>query len=275
VANASKGYTQNKFADGSPKPESYVFFQGRFFAGTPDRSIERATFLDIARTLAPDLAKQNYLPAQDVGAADLFIVVNWGTTMIEPGSDPSEVEKQYEFDQLKKSVSTYNTAYAEYAAGGAYADPAEITFNMMISRADQVSAQSYAGFNARLLGYTDALNREMASSGASPDGLSAAAETHLSDLTQERYFVILLAYDYRQMQRSRSAPGAKPPSPLWSVRMNIRADGNNFTESLPAMSQVASDYFGKATGDLVTTRASVGSRANTQIGPAEVVGVRK
>src|SRR5476649_639204 len=81
-ASASPAYTQRKFVDGVPQQQTYALFQGKFFDGqTRDPSVDHSTFLAVAKVLAPDLAKQRYFPARAAAAADLLIVVNWGTTV--------------------------------------------------------------------------------------------------------------------------------------------------------------------------------------------------
>jgi hypothetical protein len=287
-ANASHGYTQRKFVNGVPQRQTYVFFQGKFLGETNDPTLRRLSFLDIARTLAPDLAKQNYFPTKDPRSADLLIVVNWGSTITDPTQEPEDTERQFQFSDKMAAIQAYNKSFD--SGGGP--DPEHITFDMTITRNDQVSAQVAASYNARLLGYTDALNREMEHSWAYQDGLSAKAESYLADLNQERYFVVLLAYDYQEMQRAHRSDrensimgGAAyasdatqslhrapaTPLPVWSVRMNIRAAGNSFTQALPAMSQVASDYFGKQMDQLATTQSSIGTRSHVDIGDTKVM----
>jgi len=278
--NASKAYTRQKIVNGSPRPETYLFYRGKFFPGTPDPSIERMSFDDITQALAPNLAKQNYQPTTDKKAADLLIIVNWGTTLTEPGSEKTDAERLFQFDTLMSTVRSYNSAWAAYTGNqdGALAlppDTSDITANLMVRQNDEQSAQSYAGMNARLLGYTAILAKAEAQSWVHPDGgVSAAVETRLSELNQERYFVILLAYDYQKILRDRAAKGLPParPKPVWSLRMNMQADGNNFRQALPEMSQVAADYFGKQLDDLQTLRVSVGStKSSVHIGETKVL----
>jgi hypothetical protein len=265
-ANASKAYAQRKFVNGVPKPETYVFYQGRFFPGdTRDGSLSRATFMDIAKVLAPSLAKHNYLPTRDVKAADLVIVVNWGTTMTDFGGK-SVPETQFQFQQEVSDIQSYNAAIA----AGQAPDPSPITFDLMIDQANATSALKFAESNASLLGYTDAVHKEEVGQWASPDGLTSEAESHLSDLNEPRYFVILLAYDYQQMIHAGAAAGTQP-RPLWSLRMNIRAAGNSFTEALPAMSRVAADYFGQQLDNLLSAQTDVGRNARVQVGPVKVL----
>jgi hypothetical protein len=287
-ANAAHGYTERKFVNGVPQPQTYAFFEGKFFGETNDPTLRRLSFGNIARILAPDLAKQNYFPAKDYRTADLVIVVNWGSTYTDPTQDRNDTERQFQFDAQIADIRSYNSAFS----GGALPGTADIQASMTSSRNDAFSAQASASQNAQLLGYTAVLNKELALSWAYTDGLSAKAESYLADLSQERYFVVLLAYDYQEMKRAHlddahtammggaafanattqtAKRDAAPPLPVWSVRMNIKAVGNSFTQALPAMSEVASDYFGKQMDQLATARVSVGSRSQVEIGDAKVM----
>ncbi len=301
-ATASKGYAQRKYVKGVPQAETYVFYQGRFFGETRDPSLQNLSFLDIAKILAPDLAKQNYFPTRNYKAANLLIVVNWGSTLTEPAQNAADPERQFQFDDKMKAIQDYNTAFTAppdslfMPVGSTFADPSVITFEMALNRNDQFSAQVGASYNARLLGYTEALNREMRKSWAFQDGLSAKAESYLADLGQERYFIVLLAYDYQEMQQNHRAlatqslmglaQGAsaasttssrKPadPVPVWAVRLNIRANGNNFTQALPAMSAMAAEYFGKQVDDLATAQVAIGSTAHVKVGETKVLDMDK
>ena len=281
-ATASKAYTQQKFVNGVPQPQTYVFFEGKYFSSTTsDTSISRANFMDIAKILAPNLAKQNFFPTKDFKSANLLLVVNWGTTVTDYGGKNS-IETQYQFQ----------TEVADARSG----DINALNSDLELDQANATSAHQYAVSNADLLGYTTTLNKEMASQWASPNGLNAEAESHMGDLIEERYFVILLAYDYQKLQADAKAaaeaqllaptgrkallsarPGVTPPQPkpVWEVRMNIRADGNNFTEALPAMSKIAADYFGKQEDDLKSQQTVVGKNGRVEIGPLKIMDVAK
>lgn len=266
AANASQAYAERKFAGGSPRPETYVFFQGKYFGGaTRDPSIDRASFLAIARTLAPDLARQNYLPTRQASAADLLIVVNWGTTVTDPTADKNDPEAQWELQDLISSVrSGSNDANAHLA----------------VANTNAMGQQSQATYYSHLLGYDATLQREGRMDWARPDR-DALEASHLSELIDERYFVILLAYDYQRILRDngalRDSRHRVPPQPrpVWTVRMNIRAAGNNFELALPAMTAAASSYFGKQLDDLVSLPASVGSRAHVEVGEPRVMDTGK
>jgi hypothetical protein len=274
-ATASKAYTERKSAEGSAKPESYALFQGKFFNGlTRDPSIDHATFTAIAKTLAPDLARQNYLPAPSAPVADLLIVVNWGTTTTDPTTDKNNPEFQFALQDLLTSTSAQNNALSPQAA---------------MSQLSVMSQQSAMGYNSHLLGYDAPLQREGRMDWARSSGVSAMEDSHLAELIDERYFVILMAYDYRRIQqdkrdyelaRASRVHGGRPtpppqPKPVWIVRMNIRASGSNFGEALTAMGREAANYFGKQLDDLVDAPAVVGQNAHVEIGPTKVLGPAK
>jgi hypothetical protein len=82
TATASPDYTQRKFDGAKPRPETYVFLEGKRTEGiTADRSIDGMPFRRIVEYLAPELAKQQYFPTTDIKNADLLLVVHWGTTI--------------------------------------------------------------------------------------------------------------------------------------------------------------------------------------------------
>jgi hypothetical protein len=81
VAWADEAYTARRLAHNPPRIETYVFMQGRRFESpTRDTYIERLGFLDIAKSLATELARDNYEPAAELESADLVLLVHWGTT---------------------------------------------------------------------------------------------------------------------------------------------------------------------------------------------------
>jgi hypothetical protein len=256
-AAASKDYIQQKIVNGAVKPETYVFLQGKYFEGdTRDASIDDATFMDIAKVLAPDLAKQAFFPTRDAKSANLLIAVSWGRTLTDQIGQKSDLESNLESTNERTDLNSYSSGMATYMSGkgGATAmppDPAGLTMDLGTDQTNAMSAQKFAEFNATLLGYTGAFQKETQSQWASANGLNSAAESQLTDLNDSRYFVILMAYDYQAMRRNAAANGAAPPpKPLWTVRINMRSTGNNFTQGLPAMSQAAADYFGKQFDDL-------------------------
>lgn len=287
-ATASPVYLKERMAKGSPRRETYTFMEGKFFGGeTNDPSIDKATFLELAHALAPNLAEQNYFPARTARSANLLIVVNWGTTLEDFWSGPSggDTEYQLQLAQVNRDLATYQAAaqsngampsQALAAASRMYADT-----NLYQSENMAVTQTYEQGYNAGLLGYTAQLAQDW--NHQDPNGIHLSPEltTHLSDLVEERYFVILLAYDYQDILRNyradhgRTAANRPQPLPVWEVRMNVRAAGNNFTQALPAMAKVAASFYGKNLKGLTTLQTEMGKAGHVLVGAPRVLDVIK
>jgi len=268
-ASASKAYDQKRITVAGPKPQTYVFYQGKFFAGgTRDPSIDHFTFNDITHDLAPTLAQQNFLPTRNANAADLLIVVNWGTTLEDYNSEVYNPEYQFALQREQDDIQS-DTATADPIVSPA------LGFDAANDRANALSSQSAQVQNAKLLGYTPELRREEWRSWTMPL-MNADELTHRSDLTEERYFVILMAYDYQDiLHHHAKGQAASAPKPLWEIHMNVRAVGNNFTQALPAMAHVAAAYYGKGLDGLATEQTDFDATEHVTIGAARVVGVGK
>src|SRR5476651_1236116 len=105
-------YIRTKLEDGTYKPEYYSFGKGGNWGGEfKDDTIDKLGFMDIARTIAPSLESQKYLPARDPATTKLVIMVYWGTTAVPP---------PYEQDTL---YHNYNQAVEEYNSLLATANP--------------------------------------------------------------------------------------------------------------------------------------------------------
>jgi hypothetical protein len=83
-AKVFNGYARAKNADGKFKTETYVFGDGGFQddSAMRDKSIDDLSFDQIAHSLAPSLARQNYHPPdpKKPEAIDLLLMVYWGST---------------------------------------------------------------------------------------------------------------------------------------------------------------------------------------------------
>lgn len=236
-ATAAKEYTRLTTPSGQPKPESYVFAEGRFFGGhTVDRGLDRTKFADIARSLAVNLARQNYFPARSPAAADLLLVVHWGTTEIY--EDP-----QREFTALAAQEAV--TAFRAAQESSNIADPTALNFELNALATAQSSAQAAINRNAILLGYERKLEKERRE--LAP---TAAEITMTNELNEERYFVIVIAYDNRMVKKDTKA------RILWITRLSIRSPGNNFTGALPVLSKAGSEVFGRQVDDLIKVKVS-------------------
>ncbi|HWA10017.1 MAG TPA: hypothetical protein VG838_11250 [Opitutaceae bacterium] len=263
-------YARQKFGPGAPKPESYLFFQGKFFGGaTKDSNLEHAQFGAIAKTLAENLVRQNYFPTRDQKNADLLIVVHWGVTTVY--EDPN---RELNVERKSQELTKYNDAVAAAAAPSddflAHLAPDQGPLNNELALADleqMVTENSIAG-NAQLLGFRQELRRAQNQGSAASNGASDDEMKLQLLLAEERYFVILMAYDYHTMKK-----GTKPKL-LWSTRFSITSRGDSFTKALPAMSRAAGDYFGRALDGLKFEAPDV-PKGKVDVGTPKVLEDRK
>ena len=267
LAGADQGYVRQKFgANGAnPTAESYVFAQGSNFGGLiRDSSVEHGQFMDVAQVLAPDLATQRYYPAPDPRNPDLLIVVHWGITFIgHNGSDD-----QVDLDRLQKDRNTYNGKFSQ----GQNADPSSIETDLGLIIGNSPGVDSWPEYNAQLLGYASAYAQEEYRSLGVASGMTETDHRLREDLMiDERYFVILMAYDFSSVKGGKK--GVKPKL-VWSNHFSMRAIGHNFTTALPAMSRVAANFFGRNVDGLLLDARNV-PEGRVEVGVPKPVGDKK
>ncbi len=255
-STAAKDYVRPVVGkNGELRPESYVVAEGSFFGGsTRDAGLEKVPFTEVVATVGRSLARQNYFPARDPKLSDLLILVYWGTTTVE--EDPN---KQLNTEMLNGAVAGYNAAVAAAAEGGPPPDPGPL--NQILSERDNdvTSANAVAAYNAKLLGYATTLRKK-----EDDVNVSTQERTLREDLAEERYFIVLLAYDYKALMQDHVR------RLRWTTRMSVSASGVNFRASLVAMNQMAANYFGKQLDDL--QRAPVSTKeGKVEIGEMKVV----
>lgn len=268
-ASADAAYTQRKFDGPKVRPESYVFMEGTFVPGqTIDRSIDRMPFRRVAEFLAPELARQQFFPAPDAKIADLLIVVHWGTTT--PRTSGAEMRGQVTLSldnsqerALQKEINTQaagsSDAVAAWLATGSEIDR-QMGFDQAERFTDTLDNDYATANNAKLLGYTKSLKQY------EQRVFGSAEETTLrSDLTTERYFVILKAYDLK----APLAPGEKRQA-VWTAHLNMRSPGSNFSTALKRMGLVGADYFGRSTPTVETQRPKV-KEGRVILGPLVII----
>jgi hypothetical protein len=265
-STASEDYVRQKFGPGAPKRENYLFFQGKFFGGTTrDPNLEHAQFIDIVKILAENMVRQNYFPTKDPKAADLLIVVHWGTTTVY--EDPN---RQFNLENKNAELSKYNDAVAAAGSSDNFLanlppDQSGVNMQLAISDLESGTQQAAAATNAQLLGFRQQLAKDQNQLTSSSSGLSDDEMALQLLLSEERYFVILMAYDYHTMKK-----GSRPQL-LWSTRFSIRAPGNSFTGTLPVMGKVAADFFGHPIDGLKLEKPNA-PRGKVEVGVPTVVG---
>ena len=252
------GYSRERLADGSFKRETYVVGNGGAVAGTlATESNEDVPFATVVRLMAGHLARKNYFPAPDSKSADLLLVVSWGKTIpyndavgraaadnlfsamsnlaiANDGVNQSVArgEAQSGVDGIQSASRTVRDAASDVMESQLHQMQA---FNVMRSRANEG--------NALLLGYMDEINGQnnatrFAGNGTYYDDL-------VSDVENERYYLIISAYDYHV------AATEKKSKVLWVTRVSIQAQGNRFKTSLASMIANAGTQFGQKSGRLI------------------------
>lgn len=266
VGVAEDAYTKIKYADGAePKSETYVVMRGRYFEGaTVDHSIERMTFRQLLGYLTPKLAKQQYWPAKSVETADLLLVVHWGATNPRVGTLEMIGRTSLTTDTSNTAAGIVKSDLASQArasgAGDAYVPDAfsmaalmnpytnetnqQLWMDDLDHSLEQVLTEQSAGNLAGLLGYSDALRSLRRGLASSED------ETTLRyDMTKERYFIILRAYDMRPKTKQN------PPKPVWTLHLNVSSPGNNFRTAMEHMSTATINFVGRTTDRVATVKA--------------------
>jgi hypothetical protein len=262
VAQADAGYTERKFGAGETTRESYIIMQGRFYAGTTvDRSLEQMSIQNVVSYLVPRLAEQKFVPAKSVEEADLILAVHWGATNPRVGrlemmarSDVFTPSVPNPVDPAAPPEEQEKTEALNHLLGGD--DRSE-----NLERMDDYIAVERSDRNlAQLLGYTDALRKF-----GSKMVTSVEEQTLRYDLSTERYFIIVRAYELR------TPTAVRPRRPVWTLHMNVSSPGNNFRTAMTRMSHVAPDFVGRNTKDAQSVRARAPT-GKVDLGEAIILG---
>jgi hypothetical protein len=266
-SKVSKDYVRKKLSDGSYMPETYAFGEGDNWGGVRlDFSADHLKFMDVARAMAVPLAKRNYLPTHDKDHTDLLIMVYWGTTL--SGRKPEETltwQKMQDADRNQDqaqmmlnhsaSASEHKEATIEVAAAAAQMRTALIELQSENQRREDDDAKTVT-----LLGYDSWwLDTENASGGGER---AFRKKDMLDEVEEDRYFVVLMAYDFRSMLKKKAKL-------LWEVHFSVREQGHLFDKELPGMIAKASEFFGRESGGLQHESIEEGK---VIIGPVKSLG---
>ncbi|HWA85979.1 MAG TPA: hypothetical protein VG710_07145 [Opitutus sp.] len=255
-------------SDGSPEVQTYVVAKGGYTPGLgSDPSMDDVKFAGIVRVLGKYLAKQGYYPAKDARKADLMLVVHWGKTV--PGNQGTQQNildegvRGFEAfqrlgngiggkpgaadprDDVPPTAATFGEKQAQDQVEAAVTEAAQEemvqgTYEIRFSQDMRIAADTY---NANLLGYTAELKRR--DNPSLYGGAGTAYYDLLADVESERYYVSVTAYDFQEAVQHKQKKG------LWRTVTSIDARGNRFDESLTAMVDKASHYFGRDSERLV------------------------
>jgi hypothetical protein len=285
-AKVSKDYIRLKSAAGSYPVEYYAFGDGGHYGGPMgDQTIDPLKFTDVAHVIARPLADQNYRPAEDPATTKLLIMVYWGLTFVpgtiegSPGYNSfgatqnsiAQTASQAKVDALDK-ISVVASGYHSLGSGSSgnatglrddqLADQSsQLTMLSMLN--EQRDQTDFA--TAKLLGYDsdDAVGTEHGNY-IRGTALRARHDDLLSEIEDNRYFVVLMAYDFQLLWKQ------KKHKLLWETRFSIRQNHHQFDKDLPGMALYASQYFGQDTHGLVRKELPLG---HVDVGAIESLGV--
>jgi len=250
-AEADLDFLKEREKDGTAKPMSYQVAKGKFYrGGMNDKRMQTFTFEDIVTDMAQHLQKQKFYPHQGEGTGDMLIVVHYGVTEYEESimelmGYTSEEEmglgSDFDFEGIAPDAAGMNAV-------------ADLGFNQTTSHTLSEGNRKSMGHKAQLLGMEEAFGFYT----------NTTDKYELqSMLDEERYFVILMAYDIASMKQG-------DPKLLWTTRYSIRAIGQNFDDAMKGMNAIAGDYFGKSFKGLNLKRLQDDS--SVEIGDIEVIG---
>lgn len=281
-SKVSRGYVRKKAADGSLLSESYAFANGGYWSGPIfDPTIDKMNFMDIARTIAIPLANQSYIPTSDPKTTQLLLVVYWGTTFAPENASESNAYNQAQKQAQIEHDSNQRMLDAERANGqgqgqGNTTSNAEVAAAKLTNAQDGDALSASLGViqaqnrtrdqanmrNALMLGYDSEWNELM--SGLSGPAQNFKRSTMVTELEEDRYFVVVMAYDYQLLVAD------KTHKLLWETRFSIRQRNHAFNQQLMAMTVQASKFFGQDSNGLTRNLLPEG---HVEVGEVKSLGV--
>jgi hypothetical protein len=280
AAKTSSDYVRTRLADGSYPVEYYAFGDGGHYGGQiSDDTIDKLKFIDVARVISTPLAQQNYVPAKDPAKTKLVIMVYWGLTFVPEAISGSSAYNNFSDVQTRLAQSqALSGASAAASATGRSTGFSPANSNAGL-RDDQMAEMSSAltmlsmaneqrdltdFMTARLLGYDEdgAIGTEYGNN-MKGTAFHSRRDDLLSEIEDNRYFVVLMAYDFQLMWKQ------KKHKLLWETRFSIRQRHHAFDSDLASMAGFASQYFGQDTHGLVRKPIPLG---RVEIGDLKSLG---
>jgi hypothetical protein len=274
VASRKSGsYIRVQLPNGTYVPESYVFGAGGVWRGEKvDATIDKVSFLEVAHMIAGPLASQNYVPARDPNTTKLLIMVYWGTSHGEEHASESNGYVNLQAAQAAKDNARMQSGGPPGGNGGASALSSipksadeRAADDRLTSAMAAVVAENHARdqsdiLNVNMLGYDSWWDDTQKYVGTP---LDFRRDDLLGEIEEDRYFVVLMAYDFQQLwwkKRHRL---------LWETRFSIRERHHAFDKDLPSMAQYASQYFGQDSHGLIHEAVPLG---HVDIGDVKSLG---
>jgi hypothetical protein len=248
-SRVSRDYVRVRMSDGSFQREEYTFGDGGHYPGPfADATIDSLDFRNVAAAIAAPLERQHYFPSRDPQKTKLLIMVYWGTTTVSLSPSASSGYQLYQ-----SAAATAAPAVANTKIGGSISDTSAQDEAFAMIDMDNRLRDHLDYTNAQMLGY-DSENVIATEYGAAiaRTALRGHRDELVSEIERNRYFVILMAYDFQLMWRE------KKHKLLWETRFSLDQARNDFGRDLPAMAQYASQYFGRDTDGLIRKPVPLG-----------------
>lgn len=271
----SDDYVRVRNSDGSFQTETYSFGEGGHLPGPMrDESMDRLTFMDVARDIAVPLAQSNYLPSADPnpGKTKLLVMVYWGTTHGTRGASDSDAYQRLQAGQgsAMSPPATPPSAFTAHCSCDATqldtniaavvkgVNQEELSGAMAMVAADNRARKGADSWNASLLGY------DLGPVAASGFALRNRRDDLVAEVEDNRDFVVLQVYDFQTLWKQRKH------KLLWVTRLSVQDGGTNFSKALQAMLSGAPQYLGQDSHGLRHRSLSEG---HVEIGDLKSLGV--
>lgn len=250
---ASEDFIKARAQNAEDKIQTYQFMKGNSHVGfTKDSSMKEVPFEGILHDLAMNLRKQGFYMHKNKAEGDLLIVVHYGVTDVEISYE--EFMGYTSEEDMGLTDEILNAGAEGAAIDFATMDAMnQLNFNLGSAATAANSNRHSEGYKAQLLGMERAYSDKIS---------STEAYELKSMLAEERYFIVLMAYDYPAFKKGEAKL-------MWSTRYSIRTLGQTFGEAIQDMNFIAADYFGQNLQGLQTKRVTDDSRV--KMGEIEVI----
>ena len=246
-------------ADGSFEPETYAFGKGGYWSGAlRDQSIDEMNFLEVARTIAGPLERQGYLPAKDPEKTKFLIMVYWGTT-----SAPEHSNESLAFQRTSQAMADWQRVKNAPKGDAVAVIEADAAFTSAFAalQAENAMRKQINRQTSQMLGYDSWWE---ATSRFEGTPFESRWQELVNELEENRYFVVLMAYDFQLMWKQ------KKHKLVWETRFSISEHRNRFDQQLAVMAKEASKYFGQDSHGLVRKAVPEGK---VEVGEPKSLGV--
>jgi hypothetical protein len=258
----NNSYQREKLPDGSLKPVRYAFGEGTCDPGrTADASLNHLKFDKLAVLLSAPLARLGYQPCREVNNIDQLLMVHWGRTIgwdsagygdaygnlnstysLMKGVFPTPIPVDRGAAAAQRSLGQKPSGSAPSAPSAERGDSNEMEYRLLMIKLQEEARNRENARKALMLGYYDTLKHIPTYFG---DLVAPRREQLMQELEDDRYYVIVVAYDFQTTRKSRQ------PKVLWITRFSLQTHGNDFDRSIERMIRTASPYFGRSSNGLL------------------------